>query len=90
MGHEMHVPVIPVYDMGSDAAELIAESAAMQSCSKVLIGTSRHGALYHLVKGHFQTRLEAILPPDIPVEVITSPAAASPAAVEAPVHTTAE
>jgi hypothetical protein len=72
MGHEVGVPVIPVYDMGSDAAELIAESAAMQSASKVLIGTSRHGALYHLVKGHFQTRLESILPPEIPVEVIRS------------------
>jgi hypothetical protein len=71
MGHELGVPVIPIYDMGSDAAELIAESAAMQGATKVLIGTSRHGALYHLVKGHFQTRLEAILPEEIPVQVVT-------------------
>jgi K+-sensing histidine kinase KdpD len=62
--------VIPVYDMGSDAAELIAENAAIQCCSKVLIGSSRHGALYHLVKGRFQERLEALLPPEIPVQVI--------------------
>src|SRR2546423_4689365 len=90
LGHQSGVPVIPVYDMGPNAAELIAENAAIQGCSKVLIGTSRHGALYHLVKGHFQTRLEALLPPDIPVEVVTSPAAAPAAAVEASVHTTAE
>ena len=38
--------------------------------SLVLIGSSRHGALYHMIKGHFQRRLEAILPPEIPVEVI--------------------
>jgi amino acid transporter len=70
LGHEYGVPVIPVYDMGHDAAELIAENAAIQCCSKVLIGSSRHGALYHLVKGRFQERLEALLPPEIPVEVI--------------------
>ena len=50
---------------------------------RVLIGTSRQGALYHLIKGHFQRRLEALLPPEIPVEVITptdADAAAEPAA----------
>lgn len=70
LGHQFGVPVIPVYDMGHDSVELFAENAAMQGCSKVLIGSSRHGALYHLVKGHFQERLEAILPPEIPVQVI--------------------
>lgn len=70
LGHENGVPVIPVYDMGHDAAELIAENAAIQGCSKVLIGSSRHGALYHMVKGRFQERLEALLPPEIPVQVI--------------------
>jgi amino acid transporter len=70
MGHLHAVPVIPVYDMGQNAAELIAENAAIQGCNKVLIGTSRHGALYHLVKGHFHERLEGLLPPEIPVEVI--------------------
>ncbi len=70
LGHQYSVPVIPVYDMGHDAVELFAENAAMLGCSKVLIGSSRHGALYHLVKGRFQERLEAILPPDISVEVI--------------------
>src|ERR1035441_10386501 len=44
---------------------------AMLGCEKVLIGTSRQGALYHLIKGTFQQRLESILPPEIPVEVIT-------------------
>ena len=70
LGHQYGVPVIPIYDMGHDAVELFAENAAMLGCSKVLIGSSRHGALYHLVKGRFQERLEAILPPDISVEVL--------------------
>jgi hypothetical protein len=70
LGHQYGVPVIPVYDMGSNAAELMAESAAIFGCSKALIGTSRNGALYHLIKGHFHTRLEHLLPPDVKVEVI--------------------
>ena len=37
----------------------------------MLIGTSRQGALYTLIKGTFQRRLEALLPPEIPVMVIT-------------------
>ena len=78
MGHDIDVPVIPVYDTGSDAAVLLAENAATFGCERVLIGTSRQGALYHLIKGHFQTRLEALLPPDIPVQVI-APTAPPPA-----------
>jgi len=70
LGHQMGVPIIPIYDSGSDAAELVAENAAVYGCERVLIGTSRQGALYHLTRGHFQQRLEAILPPEIPVEVI--------------------
>ena len=76
--HQVDVPVIPVYDTGPDAAVLLAENAAQYGCEKVLIGTSRQGALYHLIKGHFQQRLEALLPPDIPVEVI-APTAPPPA-----------
>ena len=60
----------PVYDTGSDAAELIAENAAIYGCERVLIGSSRKGVLYHLVKGNFQQRLEELLPEDMPVEVI--------------------
>ena len=71
IAHGMHVPVIPIYDSGPDAAELMAENAAIYGCEKVLIGTSRRGTLYHLLKGHFQQRLEALLPPEIPVEVIS-------------------
>jgi K+-sensing histidine kinase KdpD len=77
MGHEMGVPVMPVYDTGPDAALLLAETAAIYGCEKIFIGTSRQGALYHLLKGHFQQRLEALLPPDVPVEVI-APEAAPP------------
>jgi hypothetical protein len=72
------VPVIPVYDTGADAATLLAENAATFGCERVLIGSSRQGALYHLIKGHFQKRLEDLLPPDIPVQVI-APTAPPPA-----------
>jgi amino acid transporter len=70
VGHTMGVAVLPVYDTGPDAAVLLAENAAIHGCQRVLIGSSRQGALFHLIKGHFQRRLEAILPPDIPVEVV--------------------
>jgi hypothetical protein len=71
LGHNLGVPVLPVYDTGPDAAVLMAENAAIYGCERVLIGTSRQGAIYHLIKGHFQHRLESLLPPEIPVEVIT-------------------
>jgi amino acid transporter len=70
LGHKNGVPVIPVYDMGNNAAELMAENAAIYGCSKVLIGSSRHGALYHIVRGRFQENLEGLLPPEIPVQVV--------------------
>ena len=70
LGHQSGVAVLPIYDMGANAAELIAENAAIYGCSKVLIGSSRHGAIYHWVKGTFQKRLELVLPPEIPVEVM--------------------
>jgi hypothetical protein len=79
LGHDMDVPVIPVYDTGPDAAVLLAENAATYGCERVLIGTSRQGALYHFIKGHFQKRLEALLPPDIPVQVIAPTTAPPPA-----------
>jgi hypothetical protein len=84
VGHELNVPIIPIYDSGPDAAELMAENAAIYGCEKVLIGTSRRGGLYHLLKGHFQQRLEAMLPPEIPVDVI-SPDVGEPAPAEQPV-----
>jgi hypothetical protein len=71
LGHDNGVPVIPVYDTGADAAEVMAESAAIYGCNRVLIGSSRKGAVYHLIKGHFQRRLESLLPSDVPVQVIT-------------------
>jgi amino acid transporter len=78
LGHQIGVPVLPVYDTGPNAAELLAENAAIYGADRILIGSSRQGTLYHLIKGHFQRRLEALLPPEIPVEVIS----AAPAAVE--------
>jgi nucleotide-binding universal stress UspA family protein len=72
-GHREGVPIIPMYDTGNDAAVLLAEGAAINGVSKVLIGSSRRGALHNLIKGSFQKRLESLLPPDVPVEVITAP-----------------
>jgi amino acid transporter len=83
MGHEFQVPIIPVYDHGPDAAVLLAEAAAMNGCDRVLIGTSRRGVIYHLVKGSFQRRLETLLPPEIPVQVIATEAP-SPAQTHSP------
>jgi amino acid transporter len=72
-GHRYGVPIIPMYDTGPDAAELIAEMAAMNGVEKILIGSSRRGALHNLIKGSFQKKLEALLPPEIPVELLTPP-----------------
>lgn len=69
-GHRHGVPIIPAYDTGPDAAELIAEHAAMHGVSKVLLGSSRRGLIHKIVKGSFQRKLESFLPPDIPVQVI--------------------
>ena len=72
-GHECGVPIIPVYDTGHNAAELIAENAAVQGVQRVFIGSSRRGALHHLIKGSFQRKLESLLPPDMPVDVLDTP-----------------
>lgn len=70
-GHARGVPIIPMYDTGPSAAEMIAEAAAMNGVERVLIGSSRRGTLHLLIKGSFQRRLESLLPPEIPVEVIS-------------------
>jgi amino acid transporter len=70
MGHSLGVPVLPIYDSGSDSAELMAEAAALTGCDRIFIGSSRHGPLYHLIKGSFQQKLEALLPEEIKVEVL--------------------
>jgi len=80
LGHEFNVPIIPVYDQGPDAALLLAEAAAMNGCERVMIGTSRRGVIYHLVKGSFQRKLETLLPGEIAVQVV----AVEPAAVATP------
>jgi amino acid transporter len=87
MGHTMGVPVLPVYDSGDNAVELMAEAAAMTGSEKILLGTSRRGALYHMIKGNFQQQLEAMLPEEIHVEIIEPPGdatAPAEAAVTAP------
>ena len=92
LGHEMGVPVLPIYDSGDDAAPLLAEAAAMLGCDRILIGSSRQGALYHLIKGHFHQRLESLLPEEIKVEVIAPDEGIEPAPAPAqnnPVHESA-
>ena len=69
-GHRHGVPVIPTYDTGTNAPEMIAEVAALNGVERVLIGSSRRGALHHILKGSFQRRLESLLPPEIPVQVV--------------------
>ena len=83
-----HAPTLEaqrLYDTGTNAPELIAELAALFGVNKVLIGTSRRGAVYQLIKGSFQEKLEALLEPaDIPVQVLRiqepAPGTAEPAA----------
>ncbi|MGE5612534.1 MAG: universal stress protein, partial [Bacillota bacterium] len=72
-GHQYGVPIIPMYDTGPNPAEMIAELAAINGVQRVLIGSSRRGAIHQLIKGSFQRMLEVLLPPDIPVEVLTPP-----------------
>ena len=80
LGHRHHVTIIPAYDTGMNTPEIIAETAALNGVEKVLIGSSRRGALHQIIKGSFQRRLESLLPPEIQVEVI-DPTDAPPPAV---------
>jgi amino acid transporter len=77
LGHDAGVPIIPAYDTGGTASELIAEIAAIYGVEKILIGSSRRSALHHLIKGNFQRQLEDLLPPEIPVEVLDAEPAAA-------------
>src|SRR5687767_13132927 len=81
-GHRHGVPIIPAYDTGHNAPELLAELAAIHGVGKVLIGSSRRGALHQFIKGSFQRKLEALLPPEIPVQVL-EPEPPPPAAAAA-------
>jgi amino acid transporter/nucleotide-binding universal stress UspA family protein len=70
-GHKYGVPIIPAYDTGHEAPEVIAELAALNGVQKLIMGTSRRGALHQLIKGSFQRKLESLLPDDIPVEIMS-------------------
>jgi amino acid transporter/nucleotide-binding universal stress UspA family protein len=70
-GHGFGVPIIPMYDTGTNAAEQLAELAAMNGVDRILIGSSRRGALHHIIKGSFQRRIESLLPPEIHVQVLS-------------------
>jgi nucleotide-binding universal stress UspA family protein len=70
-GHRHGVPIIPVYDTGTNGPELIAEQAAINGVDRVLIGSSRRGVIHQIVKGSFQHKLEDLLPPEVKVEVLS-------------------
>src|SRR5258708_16675181 len=40
LGHQNGVPILPVYDSGPEAAELMAETAAIYGVGEVVIGTN--------------------------------------------------
>jgi nucleotide-binding universal stress UspA family protein len=67
-GYKHGVPIIPAYDTSQNAPEQIAELAALYGVHKVLIGSSRRGAIHQFIKGNFQKRLEALLPAGHPGE----------------------
>ncbi|HEX8325265.1 MAG TPA: universal stress protein [Tepidisphaeraceae bacterium] len=70
-GHRHGVPIIPAYDTGTNAPEMLAELAAMNGVSKLAIGTSRRSTLHTIIKGSIQRKLEQLLPDDIAVEVMS-------------------
>lgn len=72
-GHRHGVTIIPMYDVGSDPVEQLAEAAAMEGVDEILLGSSRRSVLHRLIKGRLQTRLEAILPREIGVRVLDQP-----------------
>ncbi len=78
LGHQYGVPIIPMYDTGPQSAELIAETAAINGVEKLLIGSSRRGALHTFIKGSFQRKLESLLPPEIPVHVLAEQEVVAP------------
>lgn len=85
-GHRYEVPIIPMYDTGSNAAEQLVEIAAMNAVERILIGSSRRGTLHHIIKGSFQRRIESLLPSEIHVQVlsVTEPSDAGNSAEPAP------
>lgn len=83
LAHQLGVNILPIYDTGANAAELVAENAAVHACTRVLIGTSRRGMVHQIIKGKFQRYLEKLLPPEIHVQVL-GPNAGDPAPVHLP------
>ena len=79
LGHAAKVAVLPVYDGGGEVAERMAEAAAVYGCQAVLIGTSRRGRLHQIIKGSFQRSLEALLPPEVTVQVLPTEEGEPPA-----------
>lgn len=71
-GHKAGVPIIPAYDTSQNPAETIAELAALNGASKVIMGTSRRGTLHQFIKGSFQHKIEALLPEDVKVEIMAT------------------
>jgi amino acid transporter/nucleotide-binding universal stress UspA family protein len=70
-GHRHGVAIIPAYDTSLNTAETIAELAALNGVSKIVMGSSRRGTLHQIIKGSFQRKLESLLPHDMPVQVVS-------------------
>jgi len=51
MAHDLGVPVIPNYDTGPDAVELMAETAAMMGCDRLADRHQPAGRAVSLVQG---------------------------------------
>ena len=73
VGHRHGVTIIPMYDVGTDAAEQLAEAAAMEGVEEILLGSSRRGLVHRMIKGSLQRRLEMLLPREIRVHVLDAP-----------------
>ena len=57
---------------GSPALTWTVNPGGTAPAGIVVIGTSRRGALHQFIKGSFQDKLESLLPPEIPVQVLNS------------------
>ena len=55
--------LIPVWTISYNAAEAIARAAQMLQVDSVMMGVSRRGAIYHLLRGHVVNGLIRRLPP---------------------------
>ncbi len=61
--HRVWKPVGVNASVSYNAAEAIARAAQVLKVDTVMMGVSRHGAVYHLLRGHVVNGLTRRLPP---------------------------